>query len=121
MKILIDMNLPGQWVGVLQSAGHEARHWFDVGDPRAADRVIMKWARDNGFVVFTHDLDFGMMLASTKATGPSVMQVRVQDPFPSVIGQTVIDALVRFEKELSAGAIVVIDPPRNRVRLLPIK
>jgi predicted nuclease of predicted toxin-antitoxin system len=121
MKIVIDMNLPAEWVAVLQSEGHEARHWFDVGNPRAADRVIMEWARANGFVVFTHDLDFGMLLAATKAMGPSVIQVRVQDPFPKVIGQTVIDALGRFEKELTAGAIVVIDPPRNRVRLLPIK
>jgi predicted nuclease of predicted toxin-antitoxin system len=37
-------------------------------------------------VVFTHDLDFGGVLALTHAAGPSVIQVRSEDPVPEVIG-----------------------------------
>jgi hypothetical protein len=36
----------------------------------------MQWAILNNYAVFTHDLDFGTMLAFRGAAGPSVVQVR---------------------------------------------
>jgi predicted nuclease of predicted toxin-antitoxin system len=36
---------------------------------------IKSWARAHGAIVFTHDLDFGAMLAATKANAPSVIHV----------------------------------------------
>jgi predicted nuclease of predicted toxin-antitoxin system len=53
MKILIDMNLSPDWVKVLEEAGWESVHWSMVGDMRAPDDVIMSWARENGYIVFT--------------------------------------------------------------------
>ena len=54
MKLLIDMNLSPVWVDVFEKEGGvEAIHWTDVGDPRVPDNEIMKWARDNGYIVFT--------------------------------------------------------------------
>ena len=82
MKILLDMNLSPRWVGFLRQEGFEAVHWSTVGDLRASDAAIMAWARDNAFVVFSHDLDFSALLAATQAVGPSVVQVRTQDVMP---------------------------------------
>jgi predicted nuclease of predicted toxin-antitoxin system len=65
IKILIDMNLSPDWVPLLQNAGCTAVHWSIVGDPRTPDRGIMDWAEANAYVVFTHDLDFGTILALT--------------------------------------------------------
>ena len=76
MKIVIDMNLSPQWVSVLSSAGHECTHWSEVGSANAPDRDIMAWARSNGFVVFTHDLDFGAILAATDADFPDYSLTR---------------------------------------------
>ena len=45
-------------------------HWSTVGDPKATDRTIKDWAEANGCVDFTHDLDFGTILALTHKTGP---------------------------------------------------
>lgn len=45
MKLLIDMNLSPEWVGVLHRRGIASVHWSTIGDPRAADAVIMDWAR----------------------------------------------------------------------------
>jgi len=47
----------------LVAAGQEAVHWSEVGDPRAPDTALMQWALHNAYAVFTHDLDFGTMLA----------------------------------------------------------
>ena len=93
MKMLVDMNLSPEWVAVLAKEGWETIHWSSVGNPRAADFEIMAWARQNGCVVFTHDLDFGTMLALTQADGPSVIQVRTQDVMPAAIGKLVVSAL----------------------------
>ena len=120
MKILIDMNLTPLWCDVLRGAGHDPVHWSSVGDPRADDATLMQWARDNDCVVFTHDLDFGAILWATQASGPSVIQVRGQDVFPDALGAAVTGALNRFAAELSAGALVVVDVRRSRVRILPI-
>ena len=67
MKILLDMNLSPEWVPFLTSAGFDAVHWSTVGDRRATDTELMTWARENGCPVFTHDMDFGALLAATRA------------------------------------------------------
>jgi predicted nuclease of predicted toxin-antitoxin system len=80
----------------------------------------MDWAVANGYMVFTHDLDFGTVLALTHATGPSVLQVRAQDVLPDHLEGIVIAALRQHDGDLAAGALVVVDESRSRVRVLPI-
>ncbi len=63
VRILIDMNLSPDRVSFLVGHGWTAVHWSEVGDPRTADRDIMAWASAHGHIVFTHDLDFGTVLA----------------------------------------------------------
>jgi predicted nuclease of predicted toxin-antitoxin system len=79
----------------------------------------MLWARPRGFVVFTHDLDFGAILAATAAHSPSVLQVRTQDISPQRIGAMVVSAFEQFAETLSKGALVSIDEKRARARILP--
>lgn len=120
LKIVIDMSLSPAWTSVLQSAGWPAIHWSAVGDPRATDHQIMAWAAVNGHVVFTHDLDFGTILALTHKAGPSVLQVRAQDILPDHLADLVIAALRHHAGELASGALVVVEESRHRVRILPI-
>ena len=119
MKIVIDMNLSPQWVDVLKQAGHQCIHWSEIGSPNASDSEILLWAQSNGFVVFTHDLDFGAILAATKADFPSVLQLRTQDISPKRIGASVVSAFKQFEELLDQGALVSIDSKRARARVLP--
>src|SRR5438445_2989155 len=86
VPLVIDMNLSVEWVAELASHGWSAVHWSTVGDPSAEDSVIMAWALAHVHVVFTHDLDFGTMLALTHAAGPSVLQVRGPNVLPEDIG-----------------------------------
>ena len=93
MKLLLDMNLPPSWVEFLAGHGVDSAHWSTVGDPRVADSVIMAWAVENECVVFTHDLDFSVLLALSGAIGPSVLQVRTLDVTPESIGADVLQIL----------------------------
>jgi predicted nuclease of predicted toxin-antitoxin system len=120
MKLLIDMNLSPDWVPVLSGVGIEAIHWSTVGDPRTPDRTIFAWAKENRFIVFTNDLDFGAILAATQAEAPSVIQIRGQDILPENMSTPVIEALRQFEPLLKKGALVTVNFNRAKVRILPI-
>jgi predicted nuclease of predicted toxin-antitoxin system len=120
IQILIDMNLSPDWVNELATHGCRSVHWSTIGDPKAADRVIMDWALANGYVVFTHDLDFGTMLALTHSAGPSVIQVRGQNVLPDHMSPIVLAAMKQYESDLASGALVVVDEVKSRVRILPI-
>ena len=80
----------------------------------------MDWTRANDYVVFTHDLDFGTILAVTRAEGPSVLQVRAQNVLPEHLGEVVIAALRQFAQQLEAGALITVDEGTSRARILPI-
>ena len=121
MKILVDMNLTPGWCEVLRSAGCEAVHWSEVGDPCASDAEIMEWAATHGYLVFTHDLDFGALLAATSRYQPSVIQVRTEDVMPAQLAETVLAVLSEHSTALEKGALVVDDESRSRVRILPIR
>ncbi len=121
MKLLLEMNLSPTWARFLEENGFEAVHWSTTGEPTATDAVIMAWARDRGFVVVTHDLDFSPILASTEAIGPSVIQVRTQDVLPDAVGSDVVRVLRDHRAALDQGAIVSIDELASRVRVLPVR
>jgi predicted nuclease of predicted toxin-antitoxin system len=119
-RILVDMNLSTEWIPLLVAAGHKAVHWSEVGDPRAPDTALMQWALDNAYAVFTHDLDFGTMLALSGASGPSVLQVRCLNVLPEAIGPLVLALLRTYATEIERGALLVADERRERVRILPL-
>jgi len=120
MKILVDMSLSPDWVPFLVDHGFQAVHWSKVGRASAPDREIFDYASKNNFAVFTHDLDFGTLLAMQKTNGPSVLQIRSQDVLPTAIGELVLRAITATYSQLQAGALVTIDPARHRIRLLPV-
>ena len=80
----------------------------------------MQWATAHGYAVFTHDLDFGTMLALTGARRPSIMQVRGLNVLPEAIGSLVLGLLSTYDSEIEQGALLVADERRQRVRILPL-
>jgi len=118
MKLLVDMNLSPRWCPLLKAEGWD---WSDVGRGSAPDSEIMTWARQEGRVVLTHNLDFGAMLAAARTTGPSVVQIRTQDVRPESLGPLLVPLLRQHELELKAGALMIADEARARVRVLPLR
>lgn len=120
MKVLVDMNLSPKWAAELQSKGIESTHWQAIGEATAADEIVLAWCAANGHILFTHDLDFGAILAASKGLAPSVVQLRAEDVSPeSMLGQ-VVNALRQAEADLVQGALITIEPARHRIRLLPL-
>lgn len=120
VRLVIDMNLSPEWVTVFQAAGFDAIHWSKLGALDAPDSEIMAWARAHDSVVFTHDLDFGILLAHSQDGRPSVIQVRTQDVAPASLGTVVVKCLLAHAAALEDGALLTIDAAKSRVRILPI-
>jgi predicted nuclease of predicted toxin-antitoxin system len=115
------MNLSPEWVSLLRQNGFDAMHWSAIGPPNAADEEVLQWARENQAVVFTHDLDFGILLAHTQSAGPSVLQVRTQDVTPAHLGAPILSVLSTHRAALGAGALITVEEARARVRILPLR
>jgi predicted nuclease of predicted toxin-antitoxin system len=115
------MNLSPRWVHYLDALELEAVHWSLVGAIDATDAEIMAYAEEHNFVVLTHDLDFGAILATTRGKKPSVIQIRSEDVSPDVLGDQVVTAIRQMEAELEAGALMSVEPARTRIRILPLQ
>ncbi len=75
----------------------------------------------NEYLLFTHDLDFGLILAATDAEGPSVIQIRAQDISPDHAKDLVLNVIDQFTENLLQGALISLDEEKSRVRLLPLR
>lgn len=121
MKLLVDMNLSPSWVGWLARHEFEAVHWSTIGAATAPDNEILSWARGNGFVILTNDLDFSAILAATSGHTPSVVQLRAQDLLSETAMTIVASALEVHRNDIERGALLSIDEGGTRVRMLPLR
>ena len=121
MKFLLDMNLSPDWIEEFTNRGFDAVHWSSTGAANATDVSIMAFARENGYIVFTHDLDFGAMITATGASLPSVIQVRIQDVSPQSLSERFFKIVEQYGDQLEKGALIVVDSRKSRVRILPLR
>jgi len=121
MKLLVDMNLSPEWLGILSQAGWEAIHWITAGPPKAEDAEVFRWARDREYVILTQDLDFGQLLYHTRQGGPSVVMLRIRNESDPAQRARVCEVIRFAQDALELGALVVIDERRARLRRLPIQ
>ena len=104
----------------LRAAGHDAIHLADLGMQRAADHEVLAMAAAERRIVLTFDLDFGHILAASGDRTPSVVILRLSSARPDRVNVHV-EAVVRdLAEALQAGAIVVVEDGRRRVRRLPV-
>lgn len=50
-----------------------------------------------------------------------MLQIRTEAISPRYLGERLLGALERFEKDLLAGALITVDERGERARLLPIR
>ena len=120
LKIVVDMNLTPEWIPFLTAQGYNAVYWRNVGKCYDHDSTIMLWAVLNGHVVLSNDLDFSSLLALTRMSGPSVVQIRRKLLLPDHLGKELVFVLRTCEAELSKSALVVMTETKCRIRILPL-
>jgi len=120
MKLLLDQGIPRSTVGHLASVGVVAEHVGDLGMARASDANILDVARERQAVVVTLDADFHALLARSRATGPSVVRIRVEGLKGEQAATLLSQVLAVAAAVIEAGAVVSVTASRIRVRMLPI-
>lgn len=120
MKFLADMGVSISTISSLREAGYDSVHLRDEGLLTMDDEDILNKARSEGRIVVTFDLDFGDLLAASGETLPSVIIFRLRNQTPSAVRPRLFEILSECEKDLSSGAIIIVEEVRYRVRQLPI-
>ena len=121
MRLLLDNPLPPSLARHLGAAGHDAVHVGSLGMHAAEDSAILAIAAEQDRIVVTADADFGTLLALRRETRPSVVFVRGVTPRSAGrLTPLLLSALSAASAALAAGAIVVVEDARIRIRRLPI-
>lgn len=121
MRFLADAGISPRTVEFLTQLGHDAVHARTLNLHRAADHRIVEHARADARIVVTFDLDFGDILALGVMDGPSVIIFRLSDERPAAVNPRLSAVLNEQRQALEAGALILVEDSRYRVRKLPIR
>jgi predicted nuclease of predicted toxin-antitoxin system len=121
MRFLVDASMSPVVVQELRLAGHDAVHVGEVLRLDAPDEVIFEHAAQDARVIVAADTDFGELLAVRQVAQPSVVLFHRQTGRrPREQAALLLANLASVESDLRAGAIVVVEERRVRLRSLPI-
>jgi len=113
------MNLPPTMADWLRSAGHDAVHVRELGLSDAPDREIFERAAANSRIVVTFDLDFGEIAGLARGAAVGAVLLRLRLPSRQHLQQRLRVAISTAARALEAGAIVVVEASRIRIRPRP--
>lgn len=114
------MPISPRTVEFLIELGHEAVHVSDLGLALAPDEEIVEYARVNGILILTEDLDFAAILAVTGAIEPGVIILRVGNWTRQQIEDRLRHVFEELPQETFSNAIVTVQRHRVRIRRLPV-
>ena len=120
MRFLVDAGVSPDTVAFLARLGHDAIHVRALDMHRAQDRELVDYARSEGRVIITFDLDFGGLLALGVLGRPSVILLRLSDERPAEVNGRLATVVAEQEAALESGALILVEDVRYRVRKLPI-
>jgi predicted nuclease of predicted toxin-antitoxin system len=120
VRLLVDNALSPVLAERLRESGYDAVHVRTYGLQAAPDEEILARAAHEGRIVVSSDTDFGTLLALRQASHPSVILLRrISGRHPLEQAALLIPLLDRFEDDLAAGCVLVVEEERVRVRSLP--
>lgn len=95
-------------------------HLREEGLQRLPDGAIFVKAADEGRTVLTFDLDFAEIAAMSRGHAVSVLVFRLRDGRAMRVINRLRAVLPMAREAIEAGAILVVEESRHRIRRLPI-
>jgi predicted nuclease of predicted toxin-antitoxin system len=120
VKLLLDNGLPRSTVAALADFGIVAEHVGSLGMADSDDDVLIAYAFAHDLVAVTLDADFHTLMAVSGAVRPSVIRVRIEGLKGPAMAAILARVLNLYAAELTAGAVVSVNPTKARCRLLPL-
>jgi predicted nuclease of predicted toxin-antitoxin system len=120
MQFLLDQGIPRSAVDGLLARGFHAEHVGQLGMSMDTDEELLEAAANRDAIIVTLDADFHTLLATTHATLPSVIRIRIEGLKGEDVADLIAQVAAAAEPELEAGAAVSVTMSGVRVRLLPL-
>jgi predicted nuclease of predicted toxin-antitoxin system len=116
MRFLRDMNLSPSLAARLREQGHDALHVIDIGQGSLPDQDVFTRASADRRIVITFDLDFGEIAGAIDETRSGLLLLRLRRAGQSYVWNRLQVAIAQAGEALAAGAIVLVEDTRIRVR-----
>ena len=114
------MGISPESVRYLRDRGFDAVHLHELGLDRLSDADVVDKAQREDYVILTHDLGFGELLALSGASLPTVVIFRLRSMRPSNLNRYLEILVNEHGRALTEGAILSVGEQRIRVRKLPV-
>ena len=116
MKFLVDVNASGAVARWLAEMGHDVVQVAEK-DPRMPDEEILRWVVREERVIVTTDRDFKEMIWREGKAHCGVLRL---ENLPRAERKRLLeDVMAHYAEELKAGAIVIAQSKKVRIRRLP--
>lgn len=119
MRFLLDADMPRSSASVFAARGHEVLDVRDAGLNGLADESIAKFAKKEGRIIITRDVEFGSILRYPPGSYVGIVVIRLA---PLQTAEQINRALAGFldavkDEELK-GSVIIVEPGRYRIRRL---
>jgi predicted nuclease of predicted toxin-antitoxin system len=114
-RFLIDEDLPLSLSHSLRRKGHTAEHIIELGHRGVPDGRVFALAQERQAILVSRDTDFGNVLQFPLGSHGGIVVVRFPSETPSRV-VAVVEALTTIEEAVFAGALMVVEPGRIRIR-----
>jgi len=116
-RFLVDEDLPRKTAHVLSRAGYPAEDVRDVGLRGHNDNDVFAYAQTHGQIVVSADKGFTNTLRFPLGSHAGIVVVRIPDELPTAkMHQELLNGLASLSGETLAGALVIIEIGRVRMR-----
>ncbi len=115
IRLLLDQNLSPKTVAFLRSLGWEVKDLRELGKSGASDAEIYEFAKAEGWILVTYDLDFSRRFMADKGL-PGLILLRVHPQTLEVLHPVIQDFLEKAKPEELQGAIATLEIHRYRLR-----
>jgi predicted nuclease of predicted toxin-antitoxin system len=120
-RVLLDQGLAPRTAELLRADGWEATHVAEVHLHSATDSAILEFAYRGNWTCVTLDHDFHWHLAQNRASGPSVVFLRIEGLGAELQAKLIRKIWDLCEAGIEKGAAVSADVNSVRLRYLPLR
>jgi predicted nuclease of predicted toxin-antitoxin system len=120
MKFIVDMPVGASVAAWLRDQGHDAIHALEAGLDRSEDDAIVDFARQQGRVVITLDLDYPRLIALSGDAAPGLILFRDEGLKPAEICTLMARIFATLSPAEISESITVATGDALRMRKLPI-
>jgi len=116
-EVLLDADVPRSSAQVLRKLGHEALNVRDIGLGDATDEEIIKYAKENNFILVTRDIEFANFLHYPVGSHVGIVVLRPPLDFTSEQINSVLDDFIKSVKiEELANNVTIVELGKYRIR-----